>query len=184
MHIYYLVELACKNNKLSFTNRVLTDGFAMNFIFARRKSMDKVQNIQFDFNDFTLAEINERFQPVAADPGRNQVFTSCYGSGQEPHKIRRISSKEYYAMTGSSERNEKLKKEKREAGLIEIEIKIPTAKIANIHQYLQYIEYVLEHMTELLSFYNPSRAEGRFRNYQGVQRAREEMANVLLDGGK
>ena len=46
------------------------------------------------------------------------------------------------------------------------------------------MSYLLRHERTLTTFYNHRRAETRFRNYQGVQRAREEMVKVFLDGGK
>ena len=100
----------------------MTDGYAINFLFARKKASDeKVQNIQLDLEDFTASEIHEHFQPVAVDPGRNQIFTACYGSGQTEHQVRRMLTTEYYTMTGSSQRNKTLQKEKRETGFAEID---------------------------------------------------------------
>jgi hypothetical protein len=177
--------LACKNQKIAFANKIVTDGYAINFLFARKKASDeKVQNTQLDLEDFTASEIHEHFQPVAVDPGRNQIFTACYGSGQTEHQVRRMSTTEYYTTTGSSQRNKTLQKEKRETGFAEIEANLPTAKTAGIRQYHKYIEYVLEHMETIFSFYSFNRGEMKFRNYQGRQRAQEEMACIFLDGGK
>jgi hypothetical protein len=47
-----------------------------------------------------------------------------------------------------------------------------------------YIKYIVEHMDRLFSFYSFHRAKTNFRNYQGRQRAREEMLSIFLDGGK
>ncbi|KAH8554368.1 hypothetical protein BGW37DRAFT_555242 [Umbelopsis sp. PMI_123] len=75
-------------------------------------------------------------------------------------------------------------KEKTETGLAEIEENLPTAKTASIQQYYEYIGYALEYMEAIFSFYSFNRGEMKFRNHQGKQRAREEMACIFLDGGK
>jgi hypothetical protein len=103
-----------KSRKSAFANKITTDGYAINFRFARKKATDKeVQSIQLELQDFTESEIHEHFQPVAVDPGRNQIFTACYGTGQTKHHIRRMSTTEYYSMTGFNQRNKALQKEKK-----------------------------------------------------------------------
>jgi hypothetical protein len=52
------------------------------------------------------------------------------------------------------------------------------AKITN------YVKYMLTHLDTLLEFYNYKSAKFRFHNYQGRQRANDELANMLIDGGK
>jgi ribosomal protein L9 len=75
-------ELACEKQKIAFANKITTDGYATNFLFARKKATDKeVQSIQLEIQDFTASEIHEHFHSVAVDPGPNQIFTACYCSG-------------------------------------------------------------------------------------------------------
>ena len=178
-------ELACKKQKIAFANKITTDGYAINFLFARKKATDKeVQSIQLELQDFTASEIHEHFQPVAVDPGRNQIFTACYGSGQTEHQIRRMSTTEYYSMTGSNQRNKALQKEKKDSGLATIEESRPSPKTASLVQYGKYVQHILEQMETVFSFYSYHRGEARFKNYQGKQRAREELVCAFLDGGK
>ena len=61
---------------------------------------------------------------------------------------------------------------------------LPTPKAADMRRYHEHISYVLRHYETLARFYDITTAELRFQNYQGVQRAREEMANILISGGK
>ncbi|KAH8557080.1 hypothetical protein BGW37DRAFT_475461 [Umbelopsis sp. PMI_123] len=168
LRIRSLDELRLKNHKFAFARRILTDGHAVNFLFARKRD----------------AEIATYFEVAAIDPGRTQVFTAAYGSGQERHQIRRCSTSEYYSMTGSKRRNQKLQQEKKEAGILRIEESWPTGKTCNIRQYQSYVAHLLNNFNELSKFYDISRGKMRFDNFQGVQRSREEMANMLVNGGK
>ncbi|KAH8554456.1 hypothetical protein BGW37DRAFT_479779, partial [Umbelopsis sp. PMI_123] len=163
-----LDELRLKNHKSAFASRILTDGYAVNFLFARKRD----------------AEIATYFEVAAIDPGRTQVFTAAYGSGQERHQIRRCSTSEYYSMTGSKRRNKKLQQQKKEAGIVRIEESWLTGKTCNIGQYQSYVAHLLNNFDELSKFYDISRGKMRFDNLQGVQRSREEMANMLVNGGK
>ncbi|KAI7903574.1 uncharacterized protein BX663DRAFT_34778 [Cokeromyces recurvatus] len=61
---------------------------------------------------------------------------------------------------------------------------IPTSKTASISKYLQYVTYVLLHLDRILAFNHFSSAENRFHSYQGVQREREEIVNILVSGGR
>lgn len=183
--MFSLEELKFKNSTHAFASRILTDGVAVNFVFARKSpSKDNISGVQLSFDDFTDREVETYFQPVAVDPGRTQVFTAAYGSGYNPHEIRRCSSKEYYSMTGSGRRNASLQRQKHELGIDMIEAQLPTPKTADMRQYHEHISYVLRHYETLARFYDITTAELRFQNYQGVQRAREEMANILISGGK
>ncbi|KAH8552138.1 hypothetical protein BGW37DRAFT_466742 [Umbelopsis sp. PMI_123] len=90
---------------------------------------------------------------------------------------------EYYSMTGSKRRNQKLQ-QKKEAGILKIEESWQTGKTCNIRQYQSYVAPLLNNFDELSKFYDISRGKMRFENFQSVQRSREEMANMLVNGGK
>jgi hypothetical protein len=163
----------------------MTDGYAIDFLFARKKPPgEHIRNVELSLGDFNSTEIEQSFQPVAVDPGRNQVFTAAYGTSNGRHEMRRFSRKEYYTMIGSTRRNAELQKEKRETGLERIETNMPTPKTTSIQQYNLYTGYLLLHLETILSFNNYHRGKMRFQNYQGRQRAREEMVNIFVDGGK
>jgi hypothetical protein len=87
-------------------------------------------------------------------------------------------------MTGSRRDQPKLEKEKIDSGMKKIETDIPTAKTASKAQYEKHIRYMLSNLLEIFKFYGPNKAEGRFRRFQGCKRAREEMLNIIINGGK
>ncbi|KAH8554188.1 hypothetical protein BGW37DRAFT_421947, partial [Umbelopsis sp. PMI_123] len=174
-----------KNGKIAFNNHIMTDGYAINFLFARKKpAAENIRNVELSLEDFNSTEIEQSFQPVLVDPGRNQVVTAAYGTGNVRHEMRRVSTKEYYTMVGPTRRNSVLQKEKRETGLERIETNIPTPKTANIQQYDEHTRYILRHLETSLSFNSCHRGKMRCQNYQGRQRAREEMVNIFVNGGK
>jgi hypothetical protein len=153
-------ELACKKQKIAFANKITTDGYAIDFHFARNKATDKeVQSIQLEIQDLTASEIHEHFQPVAVDPDRNQISTACYGSGQIEHQIRRTSTTGYYSMTGSNQRSKTLRKEKKDSGLATIEESRPSPKTASLVQYGKYVQHILEQMETIFSFYSYHRGK-------------------------
>ncbi|KAM3581030.1 hypothetical protein VKS41_006476 [Umbelopsis sp. WA50703] len=185
LRIRSVEELRLKNQKFAFANRVLTDDHAVNFVLARQRGgTDSITHVQLGFEDFTDTEIETYFEVAAIDPGRTQAFTAAYGCGQESHQIRRCSTSEYYAMTGSQRRNQKVQSEKRATDIASIENQWPTGKTSNLDRFPLYISHLLENFESLARFYNSTRGKMAFENYQGVQRAREEMTNVLINGGK
>lgn len=172
------------DEKMLFRNKVNTDGFSVDFIFARKKNPKNVLNQQLHVEDFRIDEVDEFFRPVAVDPGVASVLTASYGHGSACHEIRKFFSNEYYAATGSPRRNKYLDKQKQQAGIKDIETGFPTAKIVDPQQYRQYVAYFFRHRESLFRFYGSERAQSRFYDYQGRQRAREEMTNVLINGGR
>lgn len=164
-----------------FTNQITTNGYQTSFHFARSK---KERAIELELDDFSINEISSYYRPCALDPGRRDVFNASYGCGSEVHEVRKCSTAEYYGMTGSKRRNQMLSKEKRRLGIEYIESNFPTGKTSNAEMFLHYVSYYLWHLETLLDFYDYERiAATRFRNYQGIQRARAEMANILINGG-
>lgn len=65
-----------------------------------------------------------------------------------------------------------------------MESQIPTPKTVGVSRMGQYIEYILAHIQNLFRFYNFKSAPFRFYDCQGRQRANNEMANILLNGGR
>jgi hypothetical protein len=41
---YMLKELVCRNNKIAFAKKVMTDEFSMNFLFARVNNLNKTNS--------------------------------------------------------------------------------------------------------------------------------------------
>lgn len=97
---------------------------------------------------------------------------------------RQISTKEYYAMTGSTRRVKRTQREKDAHGISRLESQMDTSKTAYSERHQAYVRSPLNHFQTLASFYGPGTAKARFRSYQSKQRAREEVVNVLINGGK
>lgn len=168
-----------------FTNQVLTDGFTVDFQFARRARPKKsVVDTDLQLDDFTTGAVKEYFHVCAVDPGISQLFTASYGQGTKPHEVRRCSTKEYYTYTGSPARQQHLVDRKKSAGIEQVESAFPTAKTSNLLAYESHVRYYFQHMILLFGFYGPTTAEDRFRQFQGRQRAGEEIVNILVHGGK
>ena len=165
-----------------FTNRFTTNGYQASFHFARAS---KNASVDLELDDFCADEIESYFRPCAIDPGRQHIFQAAYGTGSDQHELRRCSTKEYYQLTGSLQRKKKLQAAKKRNGIEYIESNFPTAKTSNIEQYKEYVQYFFWHLPRLLEFYNfDNDTERRFHDYQGRQRAREEMVNIIVNGGK
>ncbi|KAI7863718.1 hypothetical protein BDF14DRAFT_1841549 [Spinellus fusiger] len=75
-------------------------------------------------------------------------------------------------------------------GLTDVFLNIPTSKTASITSYLGYVSYIyILYLQQPLAFNNNNNnnnntAETRLHLYQGVQRAREEMVNILVNRGR
>lgn len=163
-----------------FINRVVTDGFSVSFVFARES---RSNGTQLELEDFTAEEVDKYFRPVALDPGRRKIFKAAYGCGEDSHEIRQCSTAEYYNMTGSPQRNKVLHREKKQTGIDRAEGNFPTGKTVDLTLYHARADYFLQHAETLFGFYGLQRAHSRFNAYQGKQRARAELANIIINGG-
>jgi hypothetical protein len=54
--------------KMMFANRMLTDGSAVNFVFAR-SAKPATQKVELELSDFSIAEVQQYLSPCAVDPG-------------------------------------------------------------------------------------------------------------------
>lgn len=162
-------------NSAMFINRLTSNGYMASFVCA---PAPKKTSIELELEDFSSDDIETYFRPCALDPGRRDVCWAAYGFGCDEHELCKCSTIEYYTMTGSRKKNKKLAKERKERGIERIESNFPTGKTSNMEQYHEYLACFFEHMHTLFDFYNyDNGAERHFREYQGKQRAREEIVN-------
>jgi hypothetical protein len=63
-------------------------------------------------------------------------------------------------------------------------LNMSTTKTASLSTYYTYVHYIFRHINQKFSFNNSRTAIKRLYLYQGVQRARSEMTNILINGGK
>jgi hypothetical protein len=165
---------------------VQTDGFGVCFLFARKKRESTYGSTEtvFKLEDFSQSAVERFFLPCTIDPGRKSVFTATIGHSTEEHQIRSCSSKERKCYTGSKRRQQFVDGLKSRRGIKSIETGIPPPKTVDMARITNYVKYMLTHLDTLFEFYNYKSAKFRFHNYQGRQRANDELANMLIDGGK
>ncbi|CEG73480.1 hypothetical protein RMATCC62417_08854 [Rhizopus microsporus] len=179
-------------NKTAFANLIRSDGFAADVVLYKsisnnedvtEQSSDSTFDIQLLSNVLRPGDV-DNFSLCGLDPGRQHAFTTSYNEGENSHQIRRVSTAEYYNYTGSirHQRKEQIRMEKE--GMKNVLLNIPSAKATSLTQYHMYMTYIMANIQKILDFYGYETAEGRFHCYQGVQRAREEMVNILINVGK
>ncbi|KAI8078020.1 uncharacterized protein B0P05DRAFT_492017, partial [Gilbertella persicaria] len=87
-----------------FLNSLYTDGYTCRINFARNiPQVPNEDKIVSELSDFNQGGIDEHFNPCFLDPNRNSRYIAYYGENQ----VRKLSSKEYYSMSGSPNRPEK-----------------------------------------------------------------------------
>ncbi|KAI9473489.1 MAG: hypothetical protein EXX96DRAFT_610437 [Benjaminiella poitrasii] len=153
-HVQLIWTEDLKSNVLVFTNVVQTDSFNISFLFPRKKKKQLRNHVKFELSDFKTHEM-KCFLPTAIVSGRNEIFTAAIRSlDREDIQNRKVSAEEGKVYNGYMRRNNYVEKLKVRKDLKEIESAIPTMKTAN---------------QEL---------------YESKQRADDEIANIVLDGGK
>lgn len=63
-------------------------------------------------------------------------------------------------------------------------LSIPSNKTVFLTQYHMYMTYAIANLQKVLDFYGFETVVGRFRCYQRVYSAREELVNTLINDGK
>ncbi|GAA5817815.1 hypothetical protein MFLAVUS_011372 [Mucor flavus] len=175
--------------KVAFSNFIRSNGFTVDVALMKSNEVEKNIYYAQDVNVSDLAKVlttndlsDAKIRSI--DPNSGQVFTASYGKGENQHQIRRFSTKEYYTLTGSKRHVKQETKRMCEEDIQDILLGVPTAKTASLSRYLLYVTYIMLHLNRMLAFNSFCTTEERFHLYQGVQRAREEMVNILLNGGK
>jgi hypothetical protein len=177
---------------MAFGNLIKTDGHTADVLVLKSTRVNASDYADCCRQDVDISSLGDAMKDedlskvslCGLDPGRGQVFTASYGSGEESHEIRRCSTREYYAYTGSRRHERKERRRMQDSNMQDVFLNLPTTKTARLSTYLRYQAYVLLHLTRMLHFYDLSTAESRLHLYQGVQRARQEMANILINGGR
>lgn len=101
-------------------------------MFARRArgktAGSKSASVDLELEDFTIEKTQQYFEAWGLDPGRNYVYVAVDGTGPASHQVRRVSTKEYHAMTGSTRRARRMQKQKDAYGISRIETQMNNAK--------------------------------------------------------
>lgn len=176
-----LQELPVRKGRM-FLNSIYTDGHTCRVSFARnaQHEVHEESRINLELNDFTKTEIDDHFRSCFIDPNRNSAFVAHY-DGDE---VRKLSTTEYYTMSGSTNRSKIEDNLKQQQGIKSLETQIPTAKTSLLNQYSAHIIYMMTHLADFFNFYSFRTASVRWNNYRGRQCAIEEACNILINGGK
>lgn len=79
-------------------NGMYTDGYTCRFFFCRKvQATSSVNDVSLELDDFTSEEVGKYFRACTVDPNRKALFVSYHGNND----IRRLSSVEYYDMSGN-----------------------------------------------------------------------------------
>ncbi|GAA5808627.1 hypothetical protein MFLAVUS_002019 [Mucor flavus] len=138
------------------------------------------QRFDLAFEDFDLSEVKDKYLPISLDPGRTSVFTATVGLQSNRHL--RCTTKEYYHMTGLTRFSRKQNKLKKDTGIESLESEISSPKTSKSSAYSDYVKYMLLNKDSFFGFYEKDTAKIRFQLYRGVQRATDQMANILING--
>ncbi|PHZ13402.1 uncharacterized protein RHIMIDRAFT_305406 [Rhizopus microsporus ATCC 52813] len=164
-----------------FLNGMYTDDYTCSVLFCRKVLLSSVADgVSLELSDFTTDEVDTYFRPCTVGPGRKDAFVSYHGGTD----IRRLSSAEYYSMSGTVSRQKVQQGRKQNLGIESIKTNIPSPKTASTQRYMLYITYILQHMDSLFNFYNFETTKLKWLNYIGSQEVIQESVNILLNGGK
>jgi hypothetical protein len=142
----FSVEAAvAKQSQVLFTNRIRTDGYAVDFIFARPAKPGS-ELPELDFDDFTEDELQDTFHLWGVDPGITEIFVAVDDHEDDAHQIRKMSTTEFHVQAGYEKTNQKIAKMKKACGIYDIEKSIPSPKSASTDRFSDYTSVVLRHL--------------------------------------
>ncbi|CAO3688856.1 unnamed protein product [Rhizopus stolonifer] len=96
-NLHKVISNAAKENR-RFTNCIRTDGYAIDFVFAKKTNMDVLPNLGLE--DFVPDEVQNTFRLWGLDPGLKSVFIAVDGHTNDQHEIRHFSTAEFYTFAG------------------------------------------------------------------------------------
>ncbi|KAI7866517.1 hypothetical protein BDF14DRAFT_1728070, partial [Spinellus fusiger] len=179
-----------RTKKLAFSNLLRSDGFTADVVLYKKVnqgaddysySYDQVIDVEHIGKTVEQQELDQ-FSLCGVDPDRKHIFTAAFEETEQTY-IRRCSTKEYYTMTGSVRIAKQTTQRMNQEGLTDVFLNIPTSKTASITSYFTYVNYIFLNFQQILAF-NNNTSETHLDLYQGVQRAYEEIVNILVNGGR
>ncbi|ORX42432.1 hypothetical protein DM01DRAFT_1387335 [Hesseltinella vesiculosa] len=174
-----------------FSGVLRTDGVQMHVVFARLPTGPKPPLLYAqDFANTTYPM--HQYALSGTDPGRRAVVTTSFGSGSEPHPIRRVSAKEYKTITKETVRQKHLNDRKNNvllplpggtmATMATIESETPTTTTCDVVEFRQAVSHKLRHLTSTMAFYGSHSSKARFEAKKGQQRGAAACVNIMLTG--
>ncbi|CAO3663551.1 unnamed protein product [Umbelopsis ramanniana] len=129
-------------NRLKFCNILRTDGIDLEFLFDKTATTKADLATPATFQHWTNFA-SHRTTIWGVDTGINDVFVAADGIDEEPHRYRKLSSKEYYHLCGFNKAAEKRRRWKLEDGELWRQLldDMPTVKTSNSDQLLDAIRH-------------------------------------------
>lgn len=120
------------------------------------------------------------------DPGVTDLFVAADGSGTNPHRYRKTSTKEYYDLCNFNISKEKREQFRKQASpeLIEVIDGIESLKTANMDTLRHAIQYRMDNFENIAYYYDFDRRfrKLKMKNYQGRQKGLDEICRRLTYG--
>jgi hypothetical protein len=159
---------------------VRTDGYAVEFLFARKSKADGLPDLGFE--DFKLEELDTHFHLWVSDPGLRDIHVSVDGHTGDRHQVLLMSTTQYYAIAGYNKTMLKMRKRRKKDGIDAIEGNLSSPKTVSLKTFGDYLQSLLPHLPRLFRFYSHEHTALRLLSYIGRrQRADESMASVFVN---
>ncbi|CEP19984.1 hypothetical protein [Parasitella parasitica] len=165
---------AARVNRL-FTNCVRTDGYAVDFIFAKRTNVDELPDLQLE--DFALDELRDTFRLWGLDPGQKSVFTAVDGHTNDSCEIRCFLTAKSYTFSvyqRTSRRIHDLRISPQHVQIKRAESNLVSSKTSRPNIFHNYLRVLLNFLFR----------ESRFFNHIGKQKVEAELVKIFVNGGK
>ena len=176
------VRYPSPNSNKCFTNLIRTDGYGVDFIFARQES-DSAALPELEVNDFSPWELRNTFELWGADPGVTQTYVVANGHSDAPHHIKQMSSVEFSTLAGYYLTNARTRTLKVRENIQPLESQIATDRTANSEGFNRHLRSFFNVYPQVVNFYDERMLKLKFLNYRGKQRAEAEMVEILITGG-
>ncbi|GAA5814013.1 hypothetical protein MFLAVUS_007503 [Mucor flavus] len=177
-------QLNSSDNRKGFTGALCTDGVDPEFICDRPVP---AYSLPFTPSDVSLKVDLSSATVWGVGPGLRDVFVAADGSHLERHKIRRVTTKEYYQLAGFKKaritRGKISRGDAEERAIISARSSLKTSSLNPFNVAASYIFNNFVNMTlyydRNLRFYKL-----KFRNYIKKQQTLSEISKRLLTGSK
>ena len=183
-----------------YRDKIRTNGTDVEFMFKKAKRPKPPPPLQ----PADLKDLLGKAILWGVDPGVTDVFVAVDGACDEPHRVRRIRTKEYYSICGynkaAQKRQEFVAKDPEAKTLID---GIPSLKTADLQTFLAAIQYRLRKPSKNMQFLRSRLSVGililltwyfkhahyrysklKLKTYMNKQTGMSEVVKCLLGGSK
>ncbi|KAI8062379.1 hypothetical protein BC940DRAFT_119666 [Gongronella butleri] len=127
-----------------------------------------------------------RKRSASLPPNRSRPTTEM----AQAHQVRSFSTREFFHVAGITRTNQRLKAlkanatDQEEMTIAQLESNLASAKTTIPARMAMHVQSVLAALPRLFAFYGQAHQGLRFLNFQGRQRALQEMVAILCHGGQ